>query len=137
MRHNKSCLICGGDEPKYTFKCCKRRFCSMDCFKSHDECDHPSQSSNQPLPHRRIIRADNFDLGLAEDEILPDFTLESLQSDPGIVDLLSDPTLQRMLLRLDQAKDRRQMFQRMIDTSPIFSQLVDRLAKTIGFEQSD
>ena len=88
------------------------------------------------MPERRFIRKDNFDLNLSEEEILTDVDLEKLSADTDIQELLRDPLLHRILIRLDNSRDRRQAFARLCETSPIFNQLIEKVSLCVGFDHS-
>lgn len=130
MRRTPECLICLVSGAGYKFKCCKRPFCSVECFSKHSDCAISTSTSHDNI-QRRFNRADNFDLNLSEEEILPDELLEKVSSDPAVMSMLTDPVYHRLLLRLDNSRDRRQSFSRLFERSSVFASLVERISDVI------
>ena len=136
MRKTTTCLVCDSDNAKYKFRCCLRAFCSQDCFQKHRDCDS-LVALKSSLPERRFLRKDNVDLNLPDEEILSEELLERVASNKDVSDLLRDPLLHRILIRLDNARDRRQVFSKLYDTSPVFFQLVELLSGIVSESSVD
>ena len=136
MRRTPECLICLVSGATYKFKCCKRPFCSVECFNKHLDCATSTSTAAHDNIQRRFNRADNFDLNLSEEEILSDELLEKVSSDSAVMSMLSDPVNQRLLLRLDNSRDRRQSFSRLFEKSSVFASLVERISDVIAEQEA-
>ena len=132
MRKFTNCLVCQSPDAKYRFKCCRKLFCSTNCFGEHTGCEIV-QIPKPFVPERRFIRSDNFDLNLADEEIISDEVLEKLAGDSAVIDVLRDPLLHRILIRLDNARDRRKAFSTLCESSPLFLELVERVSTAVGY----
>ncbi len=116
--------MCEGLDAKYRFKCCRVLFCSSDCFRMHGDCSIVLE--NQSQKHlMRPIRRENFDLNLSEDEIISDDLLSNIASYPPLAGLLLDHDLRMVLVRIDNARDRRKAFSKIYGTSTKLKDLVD------------
>jgi hypothetical protein len=135
MRKPRECLICLKAGASYRFKCCNLSFCSTDCFQKHTDCVSEPSRTQEPTS-RRFVRQDNFDLNLSEEEILSDELLGLVSQNIGIVDMLSESRLQRLLFILDNSRDRRQSFARLLEKSHLFVSLVERISEVISGSQA-
>ena len=133
MGKPQSCLICESGGASYKFRCCKRGFCSSSCFSKHTECDSP-KDEKPFFPERKFIRHSSYDLNLSEDEIISDEVFEKITANSDISSFLSDPLIQRILVRLDMSKNRRDVFAKLSETSPAFVQLLEMIGSAIGLE---
>lgn len=100
----------------------------MICFKSHNECSGTiAGTSGGNLPNSEYT--DRNDLGeFTEDQVSPHL-LASLASDDEIRDILSSPSLQLLLRKLNGSRDRRRMFSKLYETgSSEFRTLIDAVA---------
>jgi hypothetical protein len=78
------------------------------------------------------VRKDNADLDLSSEDVLSPSLLAGLAQDPKLVELLSNESLQDLLLRLDSARDRRRFFSRAYETNIKFRVLIDHVSDTLG-----
>ncbi|KYO00155.1 hypothetical protein PGSY75_0916900 [Plasmodium gaboni] len=66
MKKNDTlCIICSKNEKKYTFTCCYQYYCSLECFKKHDQQKCRSQNKNYNKNNDKIyanynINTDNI-----------------------------------------------------------------------------
>jgi hypothetical protein len=98
----------------------------MACFKSHSECGFEVSVREN---HQDLIptRSNNFDLNLAEDEVLTQSDFDKIQKDPGISAVLASNRVQLVLRRLNFAKDRRKSFRKLCSSSSTFANLVHQI----------
>ena len=76
---------------------------------------------------------DNFDLDLEESENVSDDTYAMISSDESVRAMLADPVLQKLLLKLDNSRDRRYTFSKMYDSNDLFRSFVDTVATRANF----
>jgi hypothetical protein len=121
-----TCLECGVVGAKYKFRCCQKPFCSQSCFSKHTECLGLNTSLAE-ISEQRIVRTNNYDLNLTDDEILTEQTYQLIRCDKEVLQMLAHPRVQSLLVRLNNSRDRRKTLKRMYSTSALFSNLIDRI----------
>jgi hypothetical protein len=136
MKKLLNCVVCEASEAKYKFRCCRKTYCSLGCFNRHENCLEPVEQKPY-VPDRRYVREDNCDLNLNDDEFVSETLFEKLIQDDDLRYLLRDPLLQRLLVKVDNARDRRQIFSRLCETSPAFINLVNRICHLTGYRMND
>ena len=120
---------------RYRFRCCRKGFCSPQCFSKHEEClvEDNKHLADVQISSNRRVRVDNFDLDLEESENVSDDTYAMISSDESVRAMLADPVLQKLLLKLDNSRDRRYTFSKMYDSNDLFRSFVDTIATIANF----
>jgi hypothetical protein len=126
-----SCLVCSVSGAKYKFRCCQKPFCSQKCFKEHSECPN-GEAAISIQAEQRVVRTNNYDLNLTDDEILTEEIYDRVRSDTELLRMLSHPRVQLLLLRLNNSRDRRRTLKRMSSTSALFANLVERIESIVS-----
>ena len=134
MVHPQSCLICGLESAKYKFRCCQASFCSTQCFREHAEC---TATSSKPNFESNIHRTNNFDLNLAEEEILSDESYTRVREDIDIQSMISVSRLQAIISRVNHARDRRRAFRRFYASDSQFSNFVNKVDSVLKSCEQD
>ena len=108
-------------------------FCSAKCFSEHDPCvSDINEAVEKPvLFERRYKRTDNNDLNLTEEDTLTDECLDIMSKDEELREFLQNPSIQRILSRLDTARDRRGAFSKIYESSADFVAVVDRITAVL------
>ena len=100
----------------------------MNCFSQHTDCQvSANHDVTEEMQGRRFKRMDNNDLNLLDEDVLREASLSRLGSDRELVQLLASPSIQRLLKRLDAARDRRYSFSRLYETNSRFVDVVNRI----------
>ena len=126
MTRSQPCRICGVESAKYKFRCCSGLFCSPECFRQHSECTI-ADSRYQPNDENPNIRINNFDLNLAEEEVLSDESFSTIFRDDEILGMLSASRLRAIITRINHSRDRRRIFRKVYGSDSQFSRLVARI----------
>jgi len=107
------CSVCKINQAKYTCPICKAKYCCLNCAKIHKSiCSGP----NSEIDSQNILQK--------SEEVTEEISIspfEIFKSFPEIMNKLSDPRLQDIIIRIDQADDREK-------------ELVDELARNKEFE---
>jgi hypothetical protein len=125
-----TCIICGA-APKYRFPCCKKRYCSLDCFRKHpvSSCSPPEEALKKKRPRQQ----DEHDLDF-ENQV-PRVILERLRTTPKIQRALASPQLQELIRGIDTSRSRGWALHRHLEQNADFREFVNHLLDTIDFKQ--
>lgn len=76
-----------------------------------------------------------LDLDIPEGDLLSSETLSSLRSNKQVLDYVANPKLRRILVKIDNARDRHACLERQMLIDPEFSKVVDVIASAIDYNQ--
>ena len=112
------CSVCGTNQSSYKCPKCKQPYCCLNCFKIHKEsCEKQININDQNDEIQTKTNENNI-------EISP---FEIFRSHPEIINALSDPRLQKIIKRIDSAKDRETELEKELYINPDFKDFVDLL----------
>ncbi|KAK9170954.1 hypothetical protein CmeUKMEL1_14715 [Cryptosporidium meleagridis] len=146
--NDKICVICGVNIGKYKFKCCLRKFCSLECFQIHsrEECSLKSnqisnkfqldqnfeEKCNETKFENTIEETEQFDLTEKEKE--------ALNSNERLSSLLrNNPRLVEMIKFIDNSKNKTEALALIMDEDSkdkdkLFAKFTELVAESLGEE---
>ncbi|XP_053689635.1 zinc finger HIT domain-containing protein 3 [Sabethes cyaneus] len=123
----QKCAVCGENDKKYKCKTCEVPYCSLECYKKHQEVTcKPVQ--NEPLfkedrqPQRTLLYT-------TVDTVEAD-KLELLRQSDHLKNLLYNPHLRQLLQEIDSASDARRAI-RVAMMEPLFVEFADECLKVV------
>ncbi|XP_055706483.1 zinc finger HIT domain-containing protein 3 [Phlebotomus papatasi] len=122
--HN--CIVCEENPGKYKCSTCEIPYCSVGCWKVHQEmpCEKSEKlDGNEKIPERRTI------LFPTEDTI-PEERLEMLKSSEELKNLLKNPHLRKLLMDLDSAENAEKAMKAAMQ-EPLFTEFADEALKIV------
>ncbi|KAJ8266337.1 hypothetical protein GJAV_G00129240 [Gymnothorax javanicus] len=133
------CSVCNEQTPKYKCPRCKVRYCSVTCCKNHkDDCQatkqtvSPAMVPNVQATHnleREWSIEDLFDEDDQSDRV-PLQRLKELGTSKDLKAMLCNPHLRRLLLTVDQAKDKADIM-KVVMQEPLFVEFADQCLKIV------
>ncbi|CEL96967.1 unnamed protein product [Vitrella brassicaformis CCMP3155] len=134
------CVVCESQEGKYRFPCCKRRFCSKECFQRHsaDDCpikkrrlDHEAElKAKEDKRLQDIAQQGGGQDGDDEDVLLTDAHRAALRASSSVRGYLDDTMMRNVLRKICTAPNKRAALSGFL-RDPHFSAFVDEVMKVL------
>ena len=135
---NKICVICNTEKGKYKCKYCQSPYCSIKCYKEH----------NQKCIEKLVIKEDkeernindkNQPLNLDEDEdiILSEKQLSVLKDNKSIMTKIKNQKLMKILKEIDSAKYKKRTLSKYMENDPDFKEFTTEILDSLGFIQNN
>ncbi|XP_038109409.1 zinc finger HIT domain-containing protein 3 [Culex quinquefasciatus] len=124
------CAICNENQKKYKCKTCEVPYCSLACYKSHQEtpCEAPPKTDS-PLIQEDRNQPQRTYLYTTVDTVDPAMLEQLRHSDP-LKDLLYNPHLRRLLQEIDAAPDAMKAV-RVAMMEPLFVEFADQCLRVV------
>ena len=119
------CFVCGCDEVKYRFPCCRERYCSLPCYRVHAAGQCPARPEFD-VPKRPRKEEEQEDL-------ISEVRLCALRGHTGVRAALQSEAFQDALLALNDAHDRRQALERLLEKDKYFAKFAEDLMEAIDY----
>ncbi|CUV07818.1 unnamed protein product [Cryptosporidium hominis] len=146
--NNKICVICGVNIGKYKFKCCLRKFCSLECFQIHsrEECSlkskHISDAFQSDQKFEEICNEMKFESAIEETEQfdLTEKEKEALNSNERLSSLLrNNPRLVEMIKFIENSENKTEALALIMDEDSkdkdkLFVEFTELVAESLGEE---
>ncbi|CAJ1418464.1 unnamed protein product [Effrenium voratum] len=120
------CFVCGGDQVKYRFPCCRERYCSLPCYRVHAAGQCPARPEAEPSAKRPRREEEPEDL-------ISEVRLCALRGHLGVRSALQSEAFQDALIALDDARDRRQALETLMEKDKYFMKFVGDLMEAIDY----
>uniref|UniRef100_A0A1Q3F5C2 Zinc finger HIT domain-containing protein 3 n=1 Tax=Culex tarsalis TaxID=7177 RepID=A0A1Q3F5C2_CULTA len=123
------CAICNENQKKYKCKTCKVPYCSLTCYKTHQEtpCEAPPKTDHPKIQEDR--QPQKTFLYTTVDTVDPD-KLEQLRHSDPLKNLLYNPHLRRLLQEIDSAPDAMKAV-RVAMMEPLFVEFADECLRVV------
>mmetsp|Transcript_92371 Transcript_92371/g.245383 ORF Transcript_92371/g.245383 Transcript_92371/m.245383 type:complete len:130 (-) Transcript_92371:2-391(-) len=123
------CLVCGSANVKYRFPCCRERYCSLPCYRTHAagpcwarEADAaPAKKARQDEPEDE------------EETLLTEVRLCALRGHQGVRSSLRSERFRGVLRNLDAAEDRRKALEELLEKDAFFVSFAEQLMEAIDY----
>ncbi|XP_055594709.1 zinc finger HIT domain-containing protein 3 [Uranotaenia lowii] len=121
------CVVCEQNEKKYKCKTCEVPYCSLPCYRKHQEtpCETPQREPSAENDDKSLR---NY-LYTTVDTVEP-AKLEQLRHSEQLQNLLYNPHLRRLLTEIDTAPDARKAI-RVAMMEPLFVEFADECLRVI------
>mmetsp|Transcript_10571 Transcript_10571/g.22540 ORF Transcript_10571/g.22540 Transcript_10571/m.22540 type:complete len:150 (-) Transcript_10571:178-627(-) len=121
------CFVCGCAEVKYRFPCCRERYCSLPCYRVHAAGQCPARLEAE-IPKR--ARKEEPE---APEDLISEVRLCALRGHLGVRSALQSEAFQSALCALDEAQDRRQALERLLEKDKYFAKFAEDLMEAIDY----
>ena len=122
-----TCLVCGSHEVKYRFPCCRERYCSLPCYRVHAAGQCPARPDRE-LPAKKQKTQEE-----EPEDLISEVRLCALRGHVGVRQALQNETFQDALIALDEAHDRRQTLEHLLEKDKYFVKFVGDLMEAIDY----
>ncbi|ORX78061.1 hypothetical protein BCR32DRAFT_295236 [Anaeromyces robustus] len=127
MNNKKICQVCNENPPKYKCPKCLIPYCSLACYKKHNEtpCQKKEIIPVKTEPEKKEEKKEDED----EDEYLtkvPEEKLKQLGQSKELRDLLQYEQLQTLLKEIDSSSKPEQLYDQAFQNMPLFKEFVDK-----------
>ncbi|XP_057483232.1 uncharacterized protein LOC130769992 [Actinidia eriantha] len=135
MRPRK-CKVCDEAQSKYKCPSCLIPYCSLACFKKHEEvpCVKTESSSQTKLTSGLVSNIERPYLVDESNEVLQQLQLESIVSCSEIRDALKDEELQKLIHDIDCSQDAENELNKAMKVE-VFHIFTDKILSTISPQQ--
>ena len=117
---------------KYRFPCCRERYCSLACYRSH-----ASSGSCPARPEREVKRQKREPEPDEAEDLISEVRLCALRGHVGVRQALQSEAFQEALIALDEAQDRRQRLEALMEKDRFFLKFVGDLMEAIDYFPRD
>lgn len=124
------CFVCGGVEVKYRFPCCRERYCSLPCYRRHAAGQCPARPERESAKRPRKEEPE-------EEDLISEVRLCALRGHVGVRSALQNEAFQDALITLDEAHDRRQTLEKLLEKDKFFLKFVGDLMEAIDYFPRD
>ncbi|CAE8698593.1 unnamed protein product [Polarella glacialis] len=124
------CFVCGVEQVKYRFPCCRERYCSLPCYRAHAAGQCPARPEPEPSHRAKRSRQDEGD---NEDNLISEVRLCALRGHTAVRQALRSEAFQDALLALDAAHDRRQALEDLLEKDKFFVKFFENAMEAIDF----
>eukprot|EP00930_Biecheleria_cincta_P063713 TRINITY_DN49237_c0_g1_i1.p1 TRINITY_DN49237_c0_g1~~TRINITY_DN49237_c0_g1_i1.p1 ORF type:complete len:133 (-),score=30.73 TRINITY_DN49237_c0_g1_i1:59-457(-) len=122
------CFVCGEGQVKYRFPCCRERYCSLPCYRVHAAGQCPARPEKDARPKRPRTEEPEED-----DALISEIRLCALRGHPGIRSALQSEAFQDALVALDEAHDRRQALENLLEKDRFFAGFAAQCIEAINY----
>ncbi|CAE7209632.1 unnamed protein product [Symbiodinium necroappetens] len=122
------CFVCGCAEVKYRFPCCRERYCSLPCYRVHAAGQCPARPEAE-IPKRARKEQEPE----APEDLISEVRLCALRGHLGVRSALQSEAFQDALCALDEAQDRRQALERLLEKDRYFAKFAEDLMEAIDY----
>ncbi|XP_058457886.1 zinc finger HIT domain-containing protein 3 [Malaya genurostris] len=122
------CAVCDENDKKYKCKTCEVPYCSVACYKKHQEVPC-GNSSTRELEIREDRRPQRILLYTTIDTVETE-KLEELRNSEALKNLLYNPHLRKLLEEIDSAPSARKAIQ-IAMMEPLFVEFADECLKVV------
>ncbi|XP_053670062.1 zinc finger HIT domain-containing protein 3 [Anopheles nili] len=134
------CEICKKCERKYKCKTCSVSYCSVACYKTHQEqpCEPASPSTDVPENGQQEDKTFKKTILFSTIDTVPTEKLELLGQSEHLKNLLCNPHLRRLLTEIDTARDGMNAI-RVAMMEPLFVEFADECLRLVepGVDESN
>nr|XP_019529790.2 zinc finger HIT domain-containing protein 3 [Aedes albopictus] len=120
------CGVCDTNEKKYKCKTCEIPYCSLQCYKKHQETPCEPISDQSTSDHHKPSKEPLF---ATVDTVDPE-KLEQLRHSESLKDLLYNPHLRKLLQEIDSAQNGMKAV-RVGMMEPLFVEFADECMKVV------
>ena len=120
------CFVCGRDEVKYRFPCCRERYCSLPCYRVHAAGQCPARPEVD-VPKRARKQEEE------QEDLISEVRLCALRGHTGVREALQSEAFQDALVALDEAHDRRAALERLLEKDRYFAKFAEDLLEAIDY----
>ncbi|CAO1312971.1 unnamed protein product [Diamesa hyperborea] len=133
----KICVVCDGDDGKYKCPKCTLHYCSLPCYKIHQQnstCEKSKQNdeANSIIEDRKPDRTNHF----TTMDTVPLEKLEELQNSDQLKDILKNPHLRNFLCEINRAPNAWNAI-KLAMMEPIFLEFADECLKVVEVEVNE
>mmetsp|Transcript_109173 Transcript_109173/g.305489 ORF Transcript_109173/g.305489 Transcript_109173/m.305489 type:complete len:136 (+) Transcript_109173:88-495(+) len=124
------CIICGVQPVKYRFPCCRQRYCSSACYRTHAA---SGCIARRPLTDGGVKRPREEEQAGDEEDVLSEVRLCALRGHQGVRQALRSDQFCELLQSLDSARDRRRALEDLLEKDSYFAEFVDHMMEAIDY----
>ncbi|CAL8363649.1 unnamed protein product [Lota lota] len=132
------CNVCRDQPPKYRCPTCLIRYCSLSCYKKHNDSCHRVEQPAPVTPETKTEEPWNVDdILLKEEDYIDKVPLQKLQllsQSEELRGLLHNPHLRQLLRSIDSA-DSKEDAMRAAMQEPLFVEFSDECLKVVENDQ--
>ncbi|XP_062560378.1 zinc finger HIT domain-containing protein 3 [Armigeres subalbatus] len=121
------CAVCETNEKKYKCKTCEVPYCSLPCYKKHQE--SPCEPRINDRPSNDLRKSAREPLFATADTVDPE-KLEQLRNSEALKNLLYNPHLRKLLEEIDSAPNGMKAI-RVGMMEPLFVEFADECMKLV------
>ncbi|XP_035896739.1 zinc finger HIT domain-containing protein 3-like [Anopheles stephensi] len=134
-----ACEICNEKERKYKCKTCSLHYCSVVCYKKHQEqpCEPPASADAVPGGPEALIREDRVPKKIilfSTIDTVPVEKLELLGQSEHLKNMLYNPHLRQLLTEIDNARDGMNAV-KVAMMEPLFVEFADECLRLVEPEE--
>ncbi|KAM5179571.1 zinc finger HIT domain-containing protein 3 [Mantella aurantiaca] len=135
-----SCCVCCAESVKYRCPRCRLRYCSLSCYKTHNETCVPKEAA-ESTEYSAISRGEpqqSNDL-LHEDDESDKVSLQKLKmlgASDELNHLLLNPHLRQLVAALDQAENKYPELKKYMQ-EPLFAEFADRCLSIVNSDEKE
>mmetsp|Transcript_34163 Transcript_34163/g.94431 ORF Transcript_34163/g.94431 Transcript_34163/m.94431 type:complete len:130 (-) Transcript_34163:102-491(-) len=123
------CLVCGSASVKYRFPCCRERYCSLPCYRTHAA--GPCWARDVEASPAKKLRQD--EAPEEEEDLLTEVRLCALRGHQGVRAALRSERFREVLKNLDAAEDRRAALEQLLEGDAFFVSFAEQLMEAIDY----
>merc|ERR1712217_955888 len=131
MVRAQRCIVCGSEQVKYRFACCRQRYCSVPCFKAHTDAGCSSATAAEPTK-KRAREEDNVEEE-EEEDLLSEVRLCGLRGHQGIREAIRSEKFCEVLVQLDAATDRRKALEDLLANDKFFVKFAENAIEAVDY----
>lgn len=126
MSGGQQCDVCGEAAAKYKCPKCRLKYCSVGCYKSHQnqQCQPAKATHSQQVEDAEEGHVSQQHVLFPTDDTVPPRTLEKLGECDKLKSLLSNRHLREVLVEVDSAPNAQAAMRRAM-LEPIFTEFAD------------
>ncbi|GAB0087802.1 Zinc finger HIT domain-containing protein 3 [Sergentomyia squamirostris] len=124
----KNCVICEENQSKYKCPTCEKPYCSVDCWKKHQQDESICQEIEKVVKSRDIVEKPI--ILFPTDDTIPEEKLDLLRNSEALKVLLRNSHLRRLLEELDGASNAENAMKAAMQ-EPLFTEFADEVLKIV------
>eukprot|EP00916_Digyalum_oweni_P025312 GHVL01041700.1.p1 GENE.GHVL01041700.1~~GHVL01041700.1.p1 ORF type:complete len:156 (+),score=52.12 GHVL01041700.1:56-523(+) len=130
----KKCIICDNINSIYKFKCCFNHYCSLNCYKKHENCLSIINKKNEIIKNdinnkNEILKRSESDT----EDICINIDMSKIEYNENIRKYIINKNLQNIIRYIDSSKNRYEELIKRLETDFEFVEFIDQIADCIGF----
>mmetsp|Transcript_44802 Transcript_44802/g.83684 ORF Transcript_44802/g.83684 Transcript_44802/m.83684 type:complete len:134 (-) Transcript_44802:202-603(-) len=125
------CFVCGCDEVKYRFPCCRERYCSLPCYRVHAAGQCPARPESEAPKRARKQEQEE------PEDLISEVRLCALRGHVGVRSALQSEAFQDVLVALDEARDRRRALEQLLEKDKYFAKFAQDMMEAIDYFPRD
>lgn len=127
------CFVCDAGPPKYRFRCCRQRYCSVPCYRAHAVAGCTAQPPAAADNFRKRKRQEDDDDD--EENLISEVRLCAMRGHAGIRDVLRSDRFRDLLRQLDSADDRQAALEALLENDSFFVKFAEHALEAIDYKE--